>query len=102
MRKLRLKSASGATSGTNWRFQDRGNVAEFCYIPRVWYISRFRGGDMQGDRGERWRKLCEQAAVEQDPVRLLELTDEIVRLLDEKSERLQRSVTAGAGNVEQR
>jgi hypothetical protein len=57
---------------------------------------------MQGDRGERWRKLCEQAAVEQDPVRLLELTDEIVRLLDEKSERLQRSVTAGAGNVEQR
>jgi hypothetical protein len=46
---------------------------------------------MQGETGERWRKLCEQAAVEQDPEKLLELTSEITRLLDEKEARLQQS-----------
>jgi hypothetical protein len=46
---------------------------------------------MQGETGERWRKLCEQAAVEQDPEKLLELTNEITRLLDEKEARLQQS-----------
>lgn len=45
---------------------------------------------MQGERGERWRKLCEQAAVEQDPDKLLQLTKEIVQLLEEKEQRLQR------------
>jgi len=28
---------------------------------------------MQGDTAERWRKLCEQAAIEQDPEKLMEL-----------------------------
>jgi len=37
---------------------------------------------------ERWRKLCEQAAVEQDPEKLMELVAEIARLLDEKHKRL--------------
>jgi len=43
---------------------------------------------MQGETGELWKKLCEQAAVEQDPDKLLELTQEISRLLDEKEARL--------------
>jgi hypothetical protein len=43
---------------------------------------------MQGKKGERWRKLCEQAAVEQDPEKLLELAQEIERLLVEKEDRL--------------
>ena len=43
---------------------------------------------MQGQTGERWRRLCEQAAIEQDQQRLLELTSEITRLLAEKEERL--------------
>jgi len=43
---------------------------------------------MKGETCERWRKLCEQAAVEQDPEKLLELADEINRLLDEKEQRL--------------
>ena len=51
---------------------------------------------MQGETGERWRKLCEQAAVEQDPDRLLELAQEIDRLLDEKETRLQRARNNGA------
>jgi hypothetical protein len=33
---------------------------------------------------ERWRELCEQAAKEQDPSRLLSLIKQIVQLLDEK------------------
>jgi hypothetical protein len=46
---------------------------------------------MQGTAGERWRELCARAAVEQDPDKLLELTREISRLLDEKQERLQKT-----------
>jgi hypothetical protein len=38
---------------------------------------------------ERWLQLCEQAAVEQNPERLLKLVNEIVRMLDEKNERMQ-------------
>lgn len=43
---------------------------------------------MQGATKERWQILSEQAAVEQDPERLLELTREINRLLEEKQNRL--------------
>jgi len=34
---------------------------------------------------ERWRALCEQAASEQDGVRLLEIINELNRVLDEKT-----------------
>lgn len=37
---------------------------------------------------EEWIRLCEQAAVEQDPGRLMELVQEINRLLQEKEDRL--------------
>jgi hypothetical protein len=43
---------------------------------------------MRGETGEHWKRLCEQAAVEQDHEKLLELTQEINRLLDEKEKRL--------------
>jgi len=39
---------------------------------------------------ERWVELCEQAAVEQDPQRLVQLVQEIIRLFEEKRERRQR------------
>jgi hypothetical protein len=45
---------------------------------------------MQGETRERWWVLCEQAAVEQDPEKLLELTKEINRLLEEKERSLQK------------
>jgi len=45
---------------------------------------------MKGETAERWRHLCEQAATEQDPIRLLQLVSEINRLLLEKEERLVR------------
>jgi hypothetical protein len=45
---------------------------------------------MQGPTKERWQILCQRAAEEQDPVRLLELVDELDRLLREKEEGLGR------------
>ena len=43
---------------------------------------------MQGPVKERWKELCEQAAVEQNPKKLWELIAEINRLLEEKYNRL--------------
>jgi hypothetical protein len=43
---------------------------------------------LKGESGERWLKLCEQAAVEEDSQKLLELIAEINRLLGDKEHRL--------------
>ena len=43
---------------------------------------------MEGKTKERWAELCEQAAKEQDPNRLMQLVQEINKLLIEKEERL--------------
>ncbi len=43
---------------------------------------------MEGKTKERWMELCEQAAVEQDHARLMQLVAEIDRLLSEKERRL--------------
>ena len=45
---------------------------------------------MQEQARERWMQLAEMAASEQDPEKLVELTKEIVRLLGEKQDRLDR------------
>jgi len=37
---------------------------------------------------EHWQELCARATVEQDPDKLLELVNEINRLLEEKQRRL--------------
>jgi hypothetical protein len=39
---------------------------------------------MQDARGKHWKSLCEQAATEKDPEKLLELIQEINNLLEEK------------------
>ena len=46
---------------------------------------------MKGKVKERWRELCEQAAIEQDPHKLSELVAEIDRLLEEKQNRLSKA-----------
>jgi hypothetical protein len=46
---------------------------------------------MQGENKELWKVLCEQAATEQDPVKLVALIKEIDKLLLEKEERLLKS-----------
>jgi len=50
------------------------------------------GSLMQDVNNERWVELYEKAAVEQDPAKLLELTKEINRLLNEKRARLDKTV----------
>ena len=45
---------------------------------------------MQEQR-ERWLQLCEQAATEQDPEKLMELIAEINRLLEAKERRLRQN-----------
>jgi hypothetical protein len=42
---------------------------------------------------ERWMELAKRAAIEQDPVKLLELITEINKLLLEKEERLIKART---------
>jgi hypothetical protein len=54
---------------------------------------------MRGENRERWLKLAEEAATEQDPVRMLELITEINRLLLEKEERLVRNHSADNNSV---
>ena len=44
---------------------------------------------MLGQDKERWRLLCEQAAVEKDPERLMALVAEIIALLEAKQRRLE-------------
>lgn len=51
---------------------------------------------MNGEKGkerekEEWFKLCEQASLEQDPEKLLMLTREICRLLDEREKALKQA-----------
>jgi hypothetical protein len=43
---------------------------------------------LKGQQKEYWMHLCEQAANEQDPHKLMELVKEINRLLEAKEQRL--------------
>jgi hypothetical protein len=47
---------------------------------------------MRGEKKEKWMALCEQAAEEQDPEKLMALVAEIDRLLAEKQQRLGKQV----------
>ncbi len=40
------------------------------------------------DHKERWQRLCEQIAIEQDPTLFMSLVDELNKLLEEKERRL--------------
>jgi hypothetical protein len=62
-----------------------------CYTDRFWGVQTVLsqnslnfGPFTRGKTQERWLELCEQAAIEQDPKKLLELVAKIIRLLDEK------------------
>jgi len=46
---------------------------------------------LKGEKKEIWMQLCERAASEQDPDKLMELVKEINRLLEEKERRLKET-----------
>jgi len=48
-----------------------------------------RGAAMIEDKQNEWKLLCEKASSEQDFEKLLELTNEILRLTEPKRKRLQ-------------
>ena len=50
---------------------------------------------------ERWQERCEQVQVEKDPSKMLQLTDELARLLEAK-ERQQREERKASKSVQQR
>jgi hypothetical protein len=43
---------------------------------------------LQGKNRERWMELCEQAAIEQDPEKLMQLVKQINDMLEAKEKRL--------------
>jgi hypothetical protein len=49
---------------------------------------------------QRWRELCAQAAVEQDPEKLMQLVTEITRLLGEQQDRAKGKKQESAANNE--
>jgi hypothetical protein len=50
--------------------------------------------DYMRENEERWKELCRQASVEQDPEKLHELIAEINRLLEAKQQRLDRTAAS--------
>ena len=49
---------------------------------------------MKGEKREIWMHLCEQAAVEQDPDKLMDLIRHINQLLEEKELRLKGNLNS--------
>ena len=61
---------------------------------RMTEFTDWRSRAMQGKVKEEWMELCEQAAVEQDTNRLIELVRAINTMLEKKEERLARERAA--------
>jgi hypothetical protein len=69
-----------------------------CAETRLWSVEDLvapweayeqrRGKEWRDEIKERWMTLCEQAATEQDPKKLLALVEEINELLEAKERRL--------------
>jgi len=53
---------------------------------------------MNGDKREEWMRLCELASKEQDPDKLMDLVQDITRLLDEREKLLKSRRTTTEGN----
>lgn len=74
-------------------FPNFGNMFAILRVARNYLrptLARLEYVVMQGKVKEEWMQLCEQAALEQDSGKLVELVVEINRMLDEKEQRLKR------------
>ena len=67
-------------------------------MPSIYRPWSRKDGDNMRERSEEWKKLCEEAAVEQDPRRLLELTRRINELLLGKQKRLDSAAPPAKDN----
>ena len=56
---------------------------------------------MKGEKREIWMHLCEQAAVEQDPDKLMDLIKQINQLLEEKELRLKRKLNNSNSDLDE-
>ena len=56
---------------------------------------------MKGEKREIWMHLCEQAAVEQDPDKLMDLIKQINQLLEEKERRLKGNLKSPNGDPDE-
>lgn len=54
---------------------------------------------MNGENKERWMRLCELASKEQDPDKLMQLVQEITRLLEERELSLKARRSGSDGEV---
>lgn len=53
---------------------------------------------MKGEKKEIWMHLCEQAAIEQDADKLMDLIKQINQLLEEKENRLKGNLNSANSN----
>jgi hypothetical protein len=53
---------------------------------------------LKGEKKEIWMHLCEQAAIEQDPDKLMDLIKQINQLLEEKENRLKGNLAGPSSN----
>jgi hypothetical protein len=53
---------------------------------------------LKGEKKEIWMHLCEQAAIEQDPDKLMDLIKQINQLLEEKEHRLMANLKGPDSN----
>ena len=53
---------------------------------------------MVWDKKESWMELCELAAQEEDPTKLMALIGELERLLESKEQAVRKSPTSALGN----
>jgi hypothetical protein len=75
--------AMGARWSSGWETSLRAQLAvSYRRAPRK--AGKTEANERRIENQERWKELCAQIKVEQDPIKLQELTKEIMRLLDYK------------------
>jgi hypothetical protein len=68
---------------------------EVCVARQTSHSATMEAYAVQGKTKEVWKQLCEQAAAEQDPDKLLELVKQIDRLLEKETRLLRDPAKAG-------
>jgi hypothetical protein len=84
-------------STLGFHFGSISNGGVFAGTAKLPLNPSHRRPQLKGETKEHWMELCRQAAVEQNPERLMELIHAINRILDEKEQRLRREHASTGG-----